>query len=188
VVLTDPKAMRAMAHPVRLSLLDLLKVHGTLTATRASELLGESPANCAFHLRTLAKYGFAEEAGGGKGRERPWRHVPQSIMIGGEDLEDPQAKLAADALGQALEDRWVQRAKQAMAVSDSLPEPWRGKARSSQTLAFLTPEELKRLAEEVYGVLERYRGDREAANRPEGSMPVELLFFGYPRTDLTDQP
>jgi hypothetical protein len=34
-------------------------------------MLGESPANCAFHLRTLAKYGFVEEAGDGRGRERP---------------------------------------------------------------------------------------------------------------------
>ena len=38
-------------------------------------MLGESPANCAFHLRTLAKYGFVEEAGGGRGRERPWRQT-----------------------------------------------------------------------------------------------------------------
>src|SRR5579863_9821171 len=49
--LTDPKAMRALAHPVRMALLDLLGVAGTLTATQASEILGESPANCAFHLR-----------------------------------------------------------------------------------------------------------------------------------------
>ena len=53
--LTDPKAMRAMAHPVRMALLELLAVTPTLTATQASEALGESPANCAFHLRTLAK-------------------------------------------------------------------------------------------------------------------------------------
>ena len=43
--LTDPKAMRALAHPVRMALLDLLGVAGTLTATQASEILGESPAN-----------------------------------------------------------------------------------------------------------------------------------------------
>jgi hypothetical protein len=36
-------------------------------------MLGESPASCAFHLRTLAKYGFVEKAGGGRSRERPWR-------------------------------------------------------------------------------------------------------------------
>ena len=56
--LTDPRAMRALAHPVRLALIELLGHVGTLTATQASDLLGESPANCAFHLRTLAKYGY----------------------------------------------------------------------------------------------------------------------------------
>jgi hypothetical protein len=44
---------------------ELLSVTGTITATQASEALGESPANCAFHLRTLGKYGFVREAGGG---------------------------------------------------------------------------------------------------------------------------
>ena len=51
---TDARAMRALAHPVRVALLEALVHTGTLTATQASELLGESPANCAFHLRTLA--------------------------------------------------------------------------------------------------------------------------------------
>src|ERR1700684_2153615 len=73
--LTNPKAIRALAHPVRWALLDALGQAGTLTATQASEMLGESPANCAFHLRTLAKYGFVEGAGGGRGRERPWRQT-----------------------------------------------------------------------------------------------------------------
>ena len=58
VKLTDAKGMRAMAHPVRMALLELFSVRETLTATQASDVLGESPANCAFHLRTLAKYGF----------------------------------------------------------------------------------------------------------------------------------
>src|SRR5215467_6271900 len=52
--LTDPRAMRALAHPMRIALIELLGVEGTITATQASEILGESPANCAFHLRTLA--------------------------------------------------------------------------------------------------------------------------------------
>ena len=65
----DPKAMRALAHPLRMQLIEAIGQSDTrtLTATQASELLGESPANCAFHLRTLAKYGFVEEAGGGRG-------------------------------------------------------------------------------------------------------------------------
>ena len=73
--LTDPAVMRALSHPLRLSLLEELIHAGTLTATQAGEILGETPANCAFHLRTLARYGLVEEAGGGKGRERPWRRA-----------------------------------------------------------------------------------------------------------------
>ena len=64
-----------------MGLIELFGVHETLTATQASEALGESPANCAFHLRTLAKYGFVEEAGGGRGRERPWKASSQAIRI-----------------------------------------------------------------------------------------------------------
>src|SRR5579872_2886079 len=71
--LTDPRALRALAHPLRLKLVGVLRLHGPLTATRAGELLGESSASTSFHLRQLAKYGLVEEAGGGHGRERPWR-------------------------------------------------------------------------------------------------------------------
>src|ERR1700683_4857459 len=71
--LTDPRALRAYAHPVRLKLVSLLRTEGPLTATRAAELLGESSGTCSFHLRQLAKYGLVEEAGGGTGREKPWR-------------------------------------------------------------------------------------------------------------------
>src|SRR4051794_27237968 len=73
VQLTDPRALRALAHPTRLQLVGLLRQEGPLTATQAGERLGESPASCSFHLRQLAKWGLVEEAGGGRGRERPWR-------------------------------------------------------------------------------------------------------------------
>ena len=52
-----------------------------MTATQAGEALGESPANVSFHLRTLAKYGFVEEAPGGTGRQRPWRRVAQAHVV-----------------------------------------------------------------------------------------------------------
>jgi hypothetical protein len=63
--LTDARALRAYAHPVRMKLVGLLRTEGPLTATRAGELLGESSGTCSFHLRQLAKYGLVEEAGAG---------------------------------------------------------------------------------------------------------------------------
>src|ERR1700761_5588708 len=87
IKLTDPLALRAVAHPTRLELMGLLRRSGPLTATQAGERIGESAASCSFHLRQLAKYGMVEEAGGGKGRERPWRATAISTewAAGGPD-------------------------------------------------------------------------------------------------------
>src|SRR5215475_13569317 len=92
--LTDPKALRALAHPLRLQLVGQLRVHGQLTATQAGELLGESSASCSFHLRQLAKYGLVEEAGGGHGRERPWRATAMLTDVA-EIADNPEFDAAA---------------------------------------------------------------------------------------------
>lgn len=72
--LTDPKAMRALAHPTRLSIFHTL-VDGPTTATRCAEAVGESPSSCSYHLRMLAEQGFVEEIESSDGRERLWRLV-----------------------------------------------------------------------------------------------------------------
>src|SRR6202000_3530447 len=110
VTLTDAKAMRALAHPLRMAILELFNFRETMTATQASEALGESPANCAFHLRTLAKYGFVREAGGGKGRERPWALAARSMALHTIHA-GPHAALAADELSQLWLDRWMDRTR-----------------------------------------------------------------------------
>src|SRR5215213_4049628 len=94
---TDPRAMRALAHPLRLELLDLLAVEGTATATRCAEALGESQASCSFHLRQLAKYGFVEEAEPASWRERPWRLTSVSQRWSSVQA-DPAGTLAAAQL------------------------------------------------------------------------------------------
>lgn len=182
--LTDPKAMRALAHPVRISLLELLGIAGTLTATQASEVLGESPANCAFHLRTLAKYGFVREAGGGRGRERPWERVHMGIHLSSEQ-EDPRASVTAGMLQRIWLDGVLERARNVLSSTDALPAAWRRAHEASQTVQFLTPEEAKQLAGEVLEVLRRYEDRQDdPGRRPDGALPVEFLFFGYPLLDL----
>src|SRR6516164_7375785 len=122
--ITDARAMRALAHPLRLAMLEALVHAGTLTATQASELLGESRANCAFHLRTLAKYGYVVEAGGGKGRERPWRRTHVELHITTEQ-EDPGAAVAAEELGQFWLDTILARAHSMLTRRRAWPEEWR---------------------------------------------------------------
>jgi DNA-binding transcriptional ArsR family regulator len=182
--LTDPKAMRALAHPVRMALLELLGVTGTLTATQASEALGESPANCAFHLRTLAKYGFVKEAGGGRGRERPWTAAQRTIRISAADQKDPQAALAADALGNLWRERWLDRARRVFGSKTRLPG-WEHATQWTRSAVFLTPDEALQVTREVQRVIDRYQDrERDPSLRPAGALPVECTYFTFPLEEL----
>src|ERR1700722_14720682 len=94
-VVTDPRAMRALAHPLRVALLEAVRRDGEITATRAAELLGESPGNMSWHLQTLAKYGLGEETGDGRGRSRPWRATSDSRSFE-TSMSDPETAAAGE--------------------------------------------------------------------------------------------
>jgi predicted ArsR family transcriptional regulator len=177
--LTDPRAMRAMAHPVRLSLMQALNDAGTLTATEAAERVGESPSNCSFHLRQLAKYGFVEEAPGGKGRSRPWRAIHTGFSM--TDVhEDPETSLAALALGRVVTDRWLERAREGLIRRQAMPKEWRAVTGTDQMTLYVTPDEMKALNDELLEMLGRYRERiADPAKRPAGSRAVEHVSFYY---------
>jgi predicted transcriptional regulator len=80
--LPDVAALRALAHPARLDLLDLLRVHDTLTAAECARLLGTSTKSCSYHLGILARQGFVVRAGepSEDGRERPWRRAADEFL------------------------------------------------------------------------------------------------------------
>jgi predicted ArsR family transcriptional regulator len=175
--ITDPKAMRAMAHPVRLALMEALADAGTLTATEAGERVGESPANASFHLRQLAKYGFVEEAAGGTGRRRPWKlkHLGTSTT---DVHEDPETARAARALERVMRTRYFDRAERALEDTHALPEEWRAATGVNQMRLYLTPDELQALQQDLRAVLFERFGDRRT-ERPPGTERVEILTLGY---------
>jgi predicted transcriptional regulator len=192
--LTDPKAIRALAHPVRWALLEALSQAGTLTATQASEMLGESPANCAFHLRTLAKYGFVEEAGGGRGRERPWRQSYDG-MSWRTRTDDPQASAAAEALDQVWLDRSLTRAMQGLTSMAKWPKGLEDSLGATTTRLYVTAAEADQLYSEISEVFERlvgmhhrYADRRDPKLRPADAVPVEFVLMAYPVLDLPPLP
>ncbi len=191
--LTNPKAIRALAHPLRWALLEALGQAGTLTATQASEMLGESPANCAFHLRTLAKYGFIEEAGGGRGRERPWRQVFDG-MSWRTSSDDPQTTLAAQALDQVWLDRSLARARRSITSMASWPKSLDDALGGSTSRNYLTPREAKDIYAELQEtvqrllVCDRFTERKDPALRPPDALPFEFVLLGYPVLDLPPIP
>jgi Helix-turn-helix domain len=184
----------AAAHPLRWALLEALAHAGTLTATQASEMLGESPANCAFHLRTLARYGFVEEAGGGKGRERPWRRA-YGRMSWQARQGDEQFRLAGQALNQVWLDRVLSRARRSLAATTSWPEGFEDGLGGSTSMLYVTPDEARELYAELMKTVERTIGQeqrfterRDPAHRPPGAVPVEFVLLGYPVLDAPPLP
>jgi predicted ArsR family transcriptional regulator len=175
--------MRALAHPVRLALIETLSLESPLTATQAADRIGESPTTCSFHLRQLAKYGFVEEAGGGRGRARPWRMSALGMRVSSEH-DDQETELAASALARLWRERNLERYRNWLDTKGSYPRAWREVAESSQHVLWLTTDELKQLNEDLLVLLLSRFGERrtDPSTRPAGALPVELLTFAYPRT------
>ena len=92
----DPTALRALAHPLRWQLMDLIGSETTATATRCAEVLGQSVASCSYHLGILGKYGYIELVPGQAGKEKPWRLASRQQNLDPSGL-DTEGALAAEA-------------------------------------------------------------------------------------------
>ena len=184
---SDARTMRALAHPVRMALLEVLSLGDALTATEVGERIGESPTTCSFHLRQLAKYGFVEEAGGGKGRARPWRMSTIGLRFSTAP-DDPEAQLAVGALSQMFHERQQDRHRAWKASRASYPARWREAARDMEFVLYLTAEELEQFNDEVAGMLMSRYLDRstDPSRRPAGALPVETIIMSYPISNAGD--
>jgi DNA-binding transcriptional ArsR family regulator len=179
--ITDPRSIRALAHPARLALLEALTREGPLTATKAAELLDDTPGNMSWHLQTLAKYGYIEEAGDGRGRSRPWQVVSVSRDIDTVSSADPEATAAGDALEATFSDRAFRRLREWWSARRSYPIEWQKASFSLDAITFVSPEELEGINEEILAAVRRYRSRvKNKAERPEGSMAVHLVAFAHP--------
>lgn len=180
VRLTDPRALRAYAHPTRLALVGALRREGPLTATRAGELIGESPASCSFHLRQLAKYGIVEETGGGTGRERPWRATALYTRL--PSVADTREQASASRLlYRVLADRYFEQLQRWLAARSAEPTTWQKAAHFGDDVLYLTAEELAELKRQVEDLLASYRSrTTQPSRRPSGARRVTFLRLAFP--------
>ncbi len=168
--LTDPRAIRALAHPIRLELLAALGA-GPLTATQCAERVGESPQSCSYHLRTLARHGFVEPAERGNGKERPWQKVARGLHWSGSGDADASRALSGTFL--ARDFRLLQ--EYLAAPPDTWPEPM-----YTQAVLRLTPAEAQELSTAIFELLEPYFANARK-DAPAGAVDVWWASFGVPR-------
>jgi hypothetical protein len=180
----DPQALRALAHPVRLALLEVLETEQSATATRCSELLGPSPSACSFHLRTLARYGLIEPAPGGKGPQRPWKLTSDTLTWSDTATTNPAGVEAAQAAGRVFIEREMARLLAWPDQRAQHPKAWqRGASAMLGSIAYLTRAELDEFHAQVRELIGRYDQRLvDSSTRPAGSRPVRVLGITVPIT------
>ncbi|MGW4836435.1 ArsR/SmtB family transcription factor [Streptomyces globisporus] len=176
-VVLDAKGLRAMAHPVRVQVVGLLRKHGPSTATRLAERLGVNSGTASYHLRQLGAAGFVEEdTERGNGRERWWRSVHRTTWFNDPELADREPE-AALAYQQSVASIYALRTRQALNELQTMPRVWRDRFDLSDWVLRLTPEETAALYQELGDVIGRYRRDtpENAATAPAGAERVGLI-------------
>jgi DNA-binding transcriptional ArsR family regulator len=177
---TDPQALRALAHPLRLKLLQELALRGPATATELAERVDDTAPNCSWHLRQLAKYGYVEDAPGGQGRRRPWRFIPVGNRWDTPG-EPPEVTAAGDAVSAVMIQQEIAELRSWWEHRGKHDPEWRDAAFFNQSITWLTLEELNEIGEQVQELVLRYM-DRLAdpARRPGDARPVRLVGWGIP--------
>jgi len=184
IELTDPRALRAYAHPVRLALIQLLRQRGPLTATQAAEYIGDSSGSCSFHLRQLAKYGLVEEAGGGRGRERPWRATAEFTSWNPAATDDSAVLDAERQLDAIVAERYLELIMRWLDRRDEDSPEWRQAGGYGDVTLPLTADELQALRRSMQEVLAPYlRRLTTEGKTPPGARLVTLLQFALPSSE-----
>jgi DNA-binding transcriptional ArsR family regulator len=183
----EVRAIRALAHPLRLRLLDLLRFDGPSTATLLAGRLGESSGATSYHLRLLARYGYVEEEPRAGHLERWWRYRERPVALPAASTDDQGARgLLAEVLGReahALDRYLVERGR--------FPH-WDDVAFFRTVAVRLTLAEFEQLRAALMALLESLRradgdgdgdadADADADAMPGDTLPVRILVFGFPQ-------
>ncbi|WP_344919333.1 ArsR/SmtB family transcription factor [Streptosporangium oxazolinicum] len=181
--LTDPTAMRALAHPARLAILNRLQAEGPCTATEVAEVVGVTPSAASYHLRMLAKYGFVEDAPArGDGRERLWRSSAVGLSVSPDPDDGPDVRGAKEFLIKALREQAAEEVDRAMANLEREPREWREAALFNRAVLLVDAEELKALNERIDELLAPYKTTvRDREDAPPGARVSEAQVSLFPR-------
>jgi DNA-binding transcriptional ArsR family regulator len=177
------EALAALAVPARLAILNHLLAAGPRTASECAPVVGETPSNCSWHLRALAKVGLVEPAtdAGGDGRTRPW----QASAVGFElsDELGAAADVALTAFAGVDADHADAMYRRHLARRELLPDEWRRVSGANAYALRITPDELEALGERIDELVRPYvRAIRDDA--PEGSEVVQVTLRAFPNPDI----
>ncbi|WP_231938580.1 ArsR/SmtB family transcription factor [Arthrobacter sp. B6] len=179
VEITDPKAIRALAHAARLEVIsELYSSQVSRTATELAAQTGLTPSAMSYHLRALRKWGIVVPAPtAGDARERRWKAAGTDFAINsGGGAASPVIDLELDAFR-----------RRAAAYARTRDERRRsgapGEAPTAVVLAsellYLTREQQADLTRRMFALLSEYElGDPHRI--PEGAERMAAMWSLIP--------
>lgn len=182
VRISDPRALRALAHPLRLALLDQLMSFGEQTAAQCAAAVGSTASNCSYHLRALARVGLVEPAASSDGRERPWRSVATGLEFGpAPGSHSPAARRAAQTLEELALARDEALTRRALARHAEQPAAWQAAETHNSYALRLTAVELADLLKAIDRLVRPYIGlTREHVPSDAEIAYLRVLAFRHP--------
>lgn len=161
LVLDKPEQLKALGHPLRVRVLEMLGQEGEwqLTNRELAQRLGVDPGHLHFHVRMLLKAGLIELVDTDGGREKPYRSVAKTFRVAPELL----AAGGASDLQAAMLDQ-VQRAHALYSSG--------GTFRSAQLEVKLTVEQARELMSEFL--------EQANALEDEKADKIVLTMFAHP--------
>ena len=181
IVLSDPRAIRALAHPARLAIIEALFPGDELTATECASITGLSPSATSYHLKSLQLWGLVE-AGQARadGRDRPWKAKGRTLEV---SSQVPRGTVLAEV---AVLETFLERNRALVAEfldhQASEPPEWRDAAELASSDYWLTVEELAEVSRALRAALQPYK-DRQRGSRPDKSRRVRVVRLIVPRAE-----
>lgn len=185
----DTGALRALAHPLRVKIYDILSQYGPQTASSLAERLGESSGSTSYHLRALAKQDLIREAADrGTGRERWWERPVGGVSFGSPDaIATPAGRAATQVVMNEFlrnrNDQLLDFVNRGIAGED---EMWKDGTLISTATARLTPEQSKELSLKIMALIDE-TVDNYRNQTGENVRPVTIRADLFPLPQLGGQ-
>ncbi|WP_133161093.1 ArsR/SmtB family transcription factor, partial [Microterricola pindariensis] len=148
----DPRSLRALAHPLRLKLLGILRTDGAHSVGQLAGLVDEAPGTVSYHLGTLAEFGFVVPAPerARDGRERWWQAAhSHTVFEPAELLDDPEQHGAVRVLQQAILQSYLGELLDALDAEPALGRDWVAASNHSDSFGYLTAPQLAEFSAEL---------------------------------------
>ncbi len=185
----DAAALRALAHPLRFQLVELLIEHGPSTASELGRLVDESSGLTSYHLRELAKHGLIEEAPElGSARDRYWQPAKGGYTLEGFDMlqRDSTREDALYLLDEVIRAR-VERLQRWHRQGPRWGREWANATAELTARMRLTREELEEMTTELVAVVDRFREQQFGRDLPDaaapGAVPITVQIEAFPTGD-----